>query len=411
MAEAAGGGRPLPEDLIIWEILTRLPAKPVRRCRAVCRSWRRCLTSDAKFLLAHHRRQPSFPLVTTSDEKERRIDALDHRTGERRPVARTDRTTATEDLDVLASCDGLLILISYGGLYICNPTTRQLAPLPLFNVNCISGLYPHPPSGSYRVLCCVNTDGHAVYHVHTVGSGDLRCIGEPLEPWASGDVVEMMPMMEFLQPHVLAGGRLYWHPLKLPVGGSGKVNNMLVFDTVAESFRHVLSPVEGPCIELFEINGTLGLYNYRGSSSTADLWVLQNNERWVWSFKHRIKLQAMAFSVVPDTNGDMIVLSKKGQKPGLRWQYLQHISGTDGSSLRRYEWNVFLKLKKLRFKESLVRHSFFSMEGNNDGGVDEKPLFEGLSTVAVPLDDNYDPHACSEESMLAKSFAGVSLSF
>uniref|UniRef100_A0ACD6AF31 Uncharacterized protein n=1 Tax=Avena sativa TaxID=4498 RepID=A0ACD6AF31_AVESA len=149
MAEAAGGGPPLPEELIIWEILTRLPAKPVLRCRAVCRSWRRCLTSDAKFLLAHHRRQPSFPLVTTSNDQERRIDALDHRTGERRPVARTDRTTTAEDLDVLASCDGLLILIAYGGLYICNPTARQLAPLPLFNVYCISGLYPHPP---FRVV-------------------------------------------------------------------------------------------------------------------------------------------------------------------------------------------------------------------------------------------------------------------
>ena len=150
------------------------------------------------------------------------------------------------------------------------------------------------------------------------------------------------------------------------------------------------------------MNGTLGLYNYRGS--TADLWVLQDHERWVWSVKHRIQLPAMVFSLVPDTNGDMIALSQKGET-GLRWQYLQHISGTDGSSLRRYEWNVFLKLKKLRFKESLVRHSFFSIEGNNDGGVDEKPLFDGLSTVAVPLDDNYEP---IEESMMAKSIAGVS---
>ncbi|GJM98996.1 hypothetical protein PR202_ga16052 [Eleusine coracana subsp. coracana] len=52
----------LPEDHVVWEILVRLPAKALLRCRAVCRSWRR-LTSKATFLLGHHRRQPSLQLV------------------------------------------------------------------------------------------------------------------------------------------------------------------------------------------------------------------------------------------------------------------------------------------------------------------------------------------------------------
>ncbi|PNT63122.1 hypothetical protein BRADI_4g11694v3 [Brachypodium distachyon] len=157
-AEAAAGVPQLPEELIIWEILTRLPAKPVGRCRAVCRSWRRGLTSDPKFLLAHHRRQPSLPLLTTEDDHERRIDAMDHRTGEQLPVLRTDRVSAAAknldlDLDVLASCDGLLLVIAYGGLHICNPATRERAPVPLpQQVSCVAGLYAHRPSGSYRVL-------------------------------------------------------------------------------------------------------------------------------------------------------------------------------------------------------------------------------------------------------------------
>ncbi|NP_001159248.1 uncharacterized protein LOC100304338 [Zea mays] len=156
MAEAAGGGPLLPEELVIWEILTRLPAKPLLRCRAVCLSWRRRLTSDAKFLLAHHRRQPSLPLLTQGDRstEDRRIDALDYRTGERLPVARTTGRTAAnaDDLNVLASCDGLLVLIANGGLHICNPATRQRAPLALLHgASCISALYPYRPSGSYRV--------------------------------------------------------------------------------------------------------------------------------------------------------------------------------------------------------------------------------------------------------------------
>jgi len=302
MAKAAGGGPLLPEDLVVWEILTRLPAKPLLRCRAVCRSWRRRLTSDTKFLLAHHRRQPSLPLVTTGtgDPEERRIDALDHRTGERRPVARTTGWTAAnaDDLNVLASCDGLLILLANGGLQICNPATRQRAPLTLLHgASCISALYPHRPSGSYRVLCCFERaeDGHAVYHVHTVGSGEFRCVGEPPGPWASGDLAMAVSMMGFLDPPVLADGRIYWQPIQLP-GGNGKANNMLAFDTMAESFQHLLSPVdEGPFLELFQMNsGALGLYHYRGG--TVDLWVLQDHRSWFWSLNSRIKLDLLFFS-------------------------------------------------------------------------------------------------------------------
>jgi hypothetical protein len=86
---------------------------------------------------------------------ERRIDVLDHRTGERHPVGRTTgRTAASEDdfqddLHVFASCDGLIVLHAYGGLEICNPATSQRAPLTrLHGAACISALYRHRPSGS-----------------------------------------------------------------------------------------------------------------------------------------------------------------------------------------------------------------------------------------------------------------------
>jgi hypothetical protein len=153
MAESTGGKPRLPEELILSEILTRLPSKPLLRCRAVCRSWSRCLTSDTAFLLAHHNRQPELQLVTTGDARESRIDALDHRAGERRPVVRTDRATTPEDLALLAACDGLLIVSAYRALHICNPATRQRARLPKIHHANISGLYPHRLSGSYRVLC------------------------------------------------------------------------------------------------------------------------------------------------------------------------------------------------------------------------------------------------------------------
>ncbi|KAG2565243.1 hypothetical protein PVAP13_7NG066017 [Panicum virgatum] len=46
------------------EILVRLPAKSVLRCRAVCRGWRR-LTTDPAFLVAHHRHQPTLHVISS----------------------------------------------------------------------------------------------------------------------------------------------------------------------------------------------------------------------------------------------------------------------------------------------------------------------------------------------------------
>jgi len=77
-------------------------------------------------------------------------------------VRTTSETTSTCSLLATAS---LVILLAGGGLQIFNPATRQRAPLTLLHgAACISALYPHWPSGSYRVRCCFKRveDDHAV---------------------------------------------------------------------------------------------------------------------------------------------------------------------------------------------------------------------------------------------------------
>jgi hypothetical protein len=52
----------LPEAIIIEEILIRLPAEDILRCRVVRKSWRHAtFTND--FILAHHHHQPSLPVI------------------------------------------------------------------------------------------------------------------------------------------------------------------------------------------------------------------------------------------------------------------------------------------------------------------------------------------------------------
>ncbi|XP_024319148.1 uncharacterized protein LOC112272479 [Brachypodium distachyon] len=75
-ASAAGAIAVLPLDLLLWEILLRLPAAALLRCRAVCRSWRRLTSDNPGFLLAHHRRQPSLPLFVLTRSYDRKYPAL-----------------------------------------------------------------------------------------------------------------------------------------------------------------------------------------------------------------------------------------------------------------------------------------------------------------------------------------------
>ena len=150
MVESASAGRTrirraaspvLPEELVVWEILVRLPAKALLRCRAVCRSWLRLITSDPDFLRAHHLRQPSLPLVFFHNHisfysrylVDAAVDAFDLRRSpaERQPVLRFNDYNHHRHFEVRASCDGLLLLsLSDGCFYICNPATRQWTTLP-----------------------------------------------------------------------------------------------------------------------------------------------------------------------------------------------------------------------------------------------------------------------------------------
>ncbi|KAI4978284.1 hypothetical protein ZWY2020_014838 [Hordeum vulgare] len=156
MAEAASAGaagatpvvRGIPEEILIWEILVRLPPKSLLRCHAVCRAWRTTTCARA-FLLAHHDRQPARPLVYACDLPRYRyykiggsleINPFDHRPAaaavgvQLESIARLDRASYIEDL--VASFDGL-VLVRWGisqHTGICNPVTRQYAPflLPMY---------------------------------------------------------------------------------------------------------------------------------------------------------------------------------------------------------------------------------------------------------------------------------------
>ncbi|TVU09285.1 hypothetical protein EJB05_42747, partial [Eragrostis curvula] len=376
----------LPEELVVWEILVRLPAKPLLRCRAVCRSWRR-RTSEAAFLLAHHRRQPSLPLVLfhgqlphLADRRGRAVfvdAALDLRRrhpSERQPVLRFNDYNYFRDFSVHASCDGLLLLqFANHRFYLCNPATRQWTGLPaLTGANGVA-LYPHTWS-AYGDQSSTTSSPWAPSRRHAAGAAPSA------KRFVGGYTSD--------SPAVLLHGCLH----RLHHSSEKEDTVLAVFDTVAESFRTMRSPIAAAAAggggwerpQLLEMDGALAVSCVDTSQTMMKLWVLQDYEAGVWTLKRRVifplvEIRSIVtkdcnyrfYETVASEDGDVLL-----HRPGS--VHLFHC-GNRGDLLQNFSRNsVFPRPVGHCFRESLVRHEFFERK---PGGARVRRLprfFRGL---------------------------------
>lgn len=290
----------LPESIIVEEILVRLPAKDVLRCRAVRTSWRGA-TSAHKFMLDHHLRQPSLPILHLPDaSREEGRHVVFRGDGARAswrqklcPILRYNKYNYGS-LHVEAVCDGILIVCHRSKFYICNPAIRKCAPLPepLFGKGImvhVVGFYQHHPSGEYRVLWVsrrvLKADNSDIY-ILKVGSDKPRRI----KPLSS---VEHPLLKQFsYDPPVYHRRSLHWD-----IGRDG----ILVFDTAVETFRWMCRPSwPGHWESLFDMEGTLA---FCGTINCLDIdvWVIQDYEAETWAFMCHINLSAVAASLPPSS--------------------------------------------------------------------------------------------------------------
>lgn len=383
----------LPGELFTWEILMRLPAKDLRSCYDVCRSWRK-LISDTDFLLAHHQRQPSLPLLCVHgetcwnrvDSVDAAIDAFDlrQRPTVRQPVLRFNDYSHRRRFAVHASCDGLILLsLSNGRFFVCNPVTRQWISLRKLNGVIVAGMYHHAASGEYRVLYWTGAkswmDPIAVYRVLSIGSAaEPRCIGQPADsPLAKWFVECGLRNLLFSDdcPAVFLHGCLHWVQLR------GKAKEaIVVFDTLHESFRLKRYPTEfhHPCPQLVEMGGTLAIG--WSTKSTIKLCVLEDYNTDAWSLKYNIEfpvadmggmLENPRFSgMIVSENGDALVHCYSSFE-------LFHID-SKGKLVQRFHWAGMLsRATAFRFKASLIRHAF--LERPREAGRQRQPrFFRGL---------------------------------
>ncbi|CAM0953121.1 unnamed protein product [Alopecurus aequalis] len=358
-AEATPPQGSLPDEIVIWEILVRLPPKSLLRCRAVNRAWRRA-TSTYDFLLAHHAHQRTLPLLCEKHKSSVDILHFDHHaTADDRlqPVTRVDNAVC----HLIATCGGLL-LISYHRcrFSICNPSTREYAPLRQLDEFTqrsdlrLLGMYRHEPTGEYRLLgkLSVETDDpdddpdDDYYAVFTIGSSQppmpIRC-----------------PYECKLGVLVLFNDSLHWYAWDM----------ILVFDTKTETFRQMHHPiVPSGNVALFERDGMLGISRFNDEGTIVDIWMMQDYEAEVWVLKHAVELpvaelksqfgayQEQWIVVIPSWDGELFGLVQFGE-------CLLQID-IDGKVVASFNHHRILVLTSVWLKQTLVPHSFFpTLEG------------------------------------------------
>ncbi|VAH84733.1 unnamed protein product [Triticum turgidum subsp. durum] len=210
-------------------------------------------------------------------------------------------------------------------------------------------MYPHSPTGEYRLLLCPEDDQSGSY-VFTLGSG---------QPPRHVDCPSDKELMNS-PGSILIRGSLHWHADNL----------IMVFDTTAELFRQMRSPIVPPNdhADLFEMDDMLGVLSLNDEETIVDIWVMQDYEGQVWASKRRVELPIAELMVQLENfgdcwnveatywDGDAFVLAKFDNDSLLQID----MDGKLVASLhRRFLWHTGLRLK-----QSLVSHTFFpALEG------------------------------------------------
>nr|CAB3502743.1 unnamed protein product [Digitaria exilis] len=321
-------------DEIVCSVLARVPARSVRRFRAVSRAWRRLLT-DRDFLLEHHLHQPLEPMVAFlhlnfyGDLVYSRfgVKAINFRTGEVRAVTRSDAVAGDrlsfndgEAFKIHGSCNGLLLLHFLEAFFVYNPATGQKASLPPLQSDEVAALYCYnhgAPLEEYRVLYHRGHGSDKCYYIISLRTLDprerIRAIGRPTFQTSALLTVALArgPSPAWASPPLQLHNCLHWPPQEI------QEQHMLVFDTVTEVFSCMGAPMarkEGYTMVLLEMDGKLAMSICRRGDLIVKLFILQDyrHETWVCAYSVQLPAELNICFDHMDTKGFAFIASEDG---------------------------------------------------------------------------------------------------
>jgi hypothetical protein len=166
-------------------------------------------------------------------------------------------------------------------------------------------------------------------------------------------------------PPIMLRNCLHWKPAHYddPNYAAG----IVVFDTVTELFRLMPGPAAAATTasrrtSLHDMDGSIGLGCFDEESATAKIWVLEDYEKEVWSFKYQIELpvwsmphHAYVQRVVLPHSRNMLVCRHSNFFSSCMFHH-----DTNGNLLEELRWGPWRSsITGHWFKESLVKHAFF----------------------------------------------------
>ncbi|CAN0913940.1 Putative F-box protein At1g32420 [Linum grandiflorum] len=270
----------LDDDLVVTQILTRLPAKSLMRFKSVCKSWKSIIEQDSHFINLHHTHSQARPpqLLTivfdhqnSCEERRGCFDLLsadldcdggdgDVRGATIRSSAITLRSPSPK-VKVLGPVRGLLCFADLANfdVMIYNVSTRQavtpwirstvsLKKLPFFKPVCEFGF--DLDSGEHKVIFVWHDSESDVTRIPACC--EVLTVGVD----ASWRIIDAVPTREFCHvDRTYANGSVYW--VTIPN------NSILEFDMGSEKFRTIRIPRFVDPGKLIELDGCLTIVPFR----------------------------------------------------------------------------------------------------------------------------------------------------
>ncbi|CAN0927374.1 Putative F-box protein At4g38870 [Linum grandiflorum] len=291
----------LDDDLVVTQILTRLPAKSLMRFKFVCKSWKSIIEQDSHFINLHYTHSQARPpqLLTivfdrTNTYGERRgcFDLLsadldcDGGDGDvRKATIRSSAITLrspSPNVKVVGHVRGLLCFANLANfdVMIYNVSTRQaitpwirssvsLEKLPFKEPVYEFGF--DPDTGDHKVIC--------VWH-HPPGSSKTRrrplpacCEVLTIGVDASWRIIDALPKCQFDDRDcTYANGSVYWR--------TSPYGSLLEFDMGSEKFRTIRIPEFIDRGKLIELDGCLTMVPYhRLGRRIVTLWTFHDRNK------------------------------------------------------------------------------------------------------------------------------------